>query len=237
MTTDKARKRAVRSRMTKTGERYAAARRHVVATSPTPSRAEPEPPSRAGDPGINEESIRRKTGRGWDDWLKVLDAWGAAERPHREIARHLVDAHGVPGWWAQWVTVGYERARGLRARHQTSRGFEVSVSKTLPVTPDVVWPWIAEERGRDAWLEGGRLAVRSGRPGRWLRFTLDGHDGDIRIQLDAKGEDRSIVTVTHSKLPGADAVGETRLAWRARLDGLLQAVAGEGRAARRRRAS
>ena len=30
MTTDKARKRAIRSRMTKTGERNAAARRHVV---------------------------------------------------------------------------------------------------------------------------------------------------------------------------------------------------------------
>ena len=30
MTTDKARKRAVRSRMQKTGERYAAARRHVL---------------------------------------------------------------------------------------------------------------------------------------------------------------------------------------------------------------
>ena len=163
MTTDKARKRAVRSRMTKTGERYAAARRHVVATSPTPTPDEPAPLSRAADPGINEESIRRKTGRGWDDWLKVLDDWGATERPHREIARHLVDAHGVPGWWAQWVTVGYERARGLRARHQTARGFEVSVSKTLPATPDVVWPWLAEEpAAQPGWSQVAWRCARSG---------------------------------------------------------------------------
>jgi hypothetical protein len=223
MTTDKARKRAVRSRMAKTGERYAAARRHVVADTPAPEAAEPAPPPTA-DPGVNEASIRRKTGRGWEEWLKILDEWGAPERPHREIARHLVDEHGVPGWWAQWVTVGYERARGLRARHQTARGFEVSVSKTLPVTPDVVWPWIAEERGRDAWLEAGRVAVRSQRPERWLRCAIGGEDGDIRIQLDAKGDDRSVVTVTHSKLAGAEAVAETRIAWRARLGDLLRAV-------------
>lgn len=52
MTTDKARQRAVRSRMQKTGERYAAARRHVVRDAATP----PLPP-RAAEPAVSEAAI------------------------------------------------------------------------------------------------------------------------------------------------------------------------------------
>ena len=50
MTTDKARKRAVRTRMAKTGERYAAARRHV-AVDETPATGRPlHRPSRPASP-------------------------------------------------------------------------------------------------------------------------------------------------------------------------------------------
>jgi hypothetical protein len=147
MTTDKARKRAIRSRMTKTGERYAAARRHVVDDARTTS-ARPLPP-RVTDPGVSEEAIRKATGRGWDEWLRDLDAWDAAERSHTEIARHVSETYSISGWWAQSVTVGYERARGMRAVHQTSRGFEVSVSKTLALPPADVWPWVVNASQRD----------------------------------------------------------------------------------------
>ena len=76
MTTDKARKRAVRSRMTKTGERYAAARRHVVNEA---SLAPVAPPTTAvappADPGWSDETIVKGTGRDWAHWLDLLDAW------------------------------------------------------------------------------------------------------------------------------------------------------------------
>ena len=59
---------------------------------------------RGGDP--------KGTGKGWDDWFRVLDGWDATSRSHTEIARYVNGEHGVDGWWAQSVTVGYERARG-----------------------------------------------------------------------------------------------------------------------------
>jgi hypothetical protein len=36
------------------------------------------------------------TRRDRDQWFALLDEWGAAERPHPEIARWLAEAHGVP---------------------------------------------------------------------------------------------------------------------------------------------
>jgi len=222
MTTDKARKRAVRSRMDKTGERYAAARRHVVAETAT---ATPRPlPPRVADPGVSDEALRKGTGRDWDDWLRDLDGWGAAARKHPEIARHVAEAYGVSGWWAQSITVGYERARGMRAVHETSRGFEVSVSRTIHATPDVVWPWLAEESRRDRWIESGMVRLAASRAGRWVRFSVVDDRSSVRIVLDSKGLDRSVVTVTHGRLADADDVAKQRAAWRPRLDALRQGV-------------
>ena len=95
MTTDKARKRAVRSRMQKTGERYAAARRHVVRDDSPP----PLPP-RVAEPPVSETAIVRGTGKGWDDWFRILDAWDGTTHTHTEIARYVNGEHGVDGWWS-----------------------------------------------------------------------------------------------------------------------------------------
>jgi len=223
MTTDKARKRAVHSRMEKTGERYAAARRHVVG-DPAPV---PLPP-RVADPGVSDDAVRKATDRDWDEWLRILDDWGAASRPHAEIARHVAETYGISGWWAQSVTVGFERARGLRAVHQTSRGFEVSVSRTLRATPGDVWPWLADEAGRDRWIDHGLLKLEATRPGRWTRFSVVGDDTAVRLHLDPKGDDRCVVTVVHTRLAGAPDVAAQRTAWRPRLDALRRAIGGGG---------
>jgi hypothetical protein len=103
--------------------------------SPRVAKAAPKvgPGATASVPGFkppySDEVIRANTGRAWDEWFAVLDAWGAVERPHPEIARWVNQEHGVPGWWAQGVTVAYEQARGLRAPGQRRGGqFEVDAS-------------------------------------------------------------------------------------------------------------
>src|SRR5688500_4895507 len=121
MTTQQSFKRRIRSRMEKTGESYTAARAQLV----------PETV-----PGYEvryaDEKVREKTGRGWRDWFDLLDEWGAAEREHPEIAAWLGAEHGVPGWWAQGITVEYEKARGLRPIGGDRDGsYNVSVSRTV----------------------------------------------------------------------------------------------------------
>jgi hypothetical protein len=41
------------------------------------------------------DGLRRATGRDRDGWFAVLDAWGAAGRPYREIDDWLVIEHGL----------------------------------------------------------------------------------------------------------------------------------------------
>lgn len=220
MTTDKARKRAVRTRMEKTGERYAAARRHVV--TPDLPAEPPALPPRVAEPGMTDDAIARGTGRGWDEWLRLLDDWGAMSQPHTRIATYVRDDLGINGWWAQSVAVGYERARGLRAVHQTSRGFEVSVSKTLAADPADVWAAFMKPARRDRWLEPGLLRARpdGGSVGRSARFEVPADGTRVNVRIEQKGEDRATVTVTHERLADTSDVAAHRAAWKGRLERL-----------------
>jgi hypothetical protein len=207
VTENKALKRDVRRRMAKTGERYTAARRNVV-----------KPPRpRVANPGMSDEAILRGTGKTWDEWLAILDAWGADRRSHPEIARHLSQELGVGGWWAQSVTVGYERARGMRGVNERPDGFSATVSKTFPVPVERLHRMVVDARQRRRWLEPETLRVRTSKPPRSARF--DWGDGEPRVNawfLD-KGAAKSSVHLQIERLADADAVAQARTFWKERL--------------------
>jgi uncharacterized protein YndB with AHSA1/START domain len=216
MTEDKARKRSIRKRMAKTGERYTAARIHEL---------EPREELRAEDLPQPDASLRQKTGKGWREWFRLLDAWGAKERKHGEIASHLMDVHGVPGWWAQAITVGYERSRGLRAKHQTLGGFfQVSVSRTFPIGVGKLFTAFTEASQRNKWLERGMLKVRKTQKNKTARFEFRDDTSRVVAWFDAKDRNKTTVTVQHEKLPDAAAVEEMRAFWKERLARLADAI-------------
>jgi uncharacterized protein YndB with AHSA1/START domain len=209
MTRDKAQKRATRARMAKTGESYSAARRHVV---------KPREELRAEDLPQTDANVRQNTGKGWREWFRILDAWGAKERNRTDIARYLMEQRGVPGWWAQAITVGYERSRGMRVKYQTTAGFfQVSVSKTFPVGVGKLFKAFAEARQRNKWLERRTLRVRTTLKDRSVRF--DFRDGTSRVvaYFDPKNRSKTTVTVQHERLPDTRAVEEMRGMWKEHL--------------------
>lgn len=220
-------KRKVRARMQRTGESYTAARRQLIAAGDRPA-AEPA----KLEPLVSEEAVRKATGRGWEEWFELLDRWGAAARPHREIARWLGAEHGVGGWWAQSVTVMYERARGLRAPGQRPDGWEVSASKTVAVPVGRLYEAFGDEALRERWLPGAELRLRTATAPRSARY--DWEDGSTRVVVgfEAKGDSKSVVTVVHQKLPDADSAEEMKAYWRERVVVLKGTLEGEDEATR-----
>lgn len=78
-------KKIVRARMEKTGEAYTTARLHVV------SKKIP-PPNYAGIAGVSDAALLKNTGRDWAEWVPLLDAINAHEKPHREYEHIAVCA-------------------------------------------------------------------------------------------------------------------------------------------------
>jgi Domain of unknown function (DUF4287) len=216
MTRQKAQKRATRARMAKTGESYTAARRHVV---------KPKEQPRAEDLPQTDANLREHTGKGWRQWFRILDAWGAKRQKHKDIASYLMEEHGVPGWWAQAITLGYERSRGMRARYQTLTGsFQVSVSKTFPFSVGKLYGAFAGEPRRNRWLERGMLKVRKTLKNRSIRFDLADGTSRVVAYFDPKDRSKTTVTVMHERLHSAEAVEEMRAFWKDRLRRLAETV-------------
>ena len=96
MTENKSLKRRVRQRMSKTGERYTAARRQVLARAEPANAVAPSSAKRPpADGGPSDELYLERTGRPWEQWVEMLDAWGAQDRPHPDIVRWLMSEHSV----------------------------------------------------------------------------------------------------------------------------------------------
>ena len=214
MTTHKTLKRRVRARMDKTGERYTAARRNVAAEAPPPTAK----PVAAAAPPVSDKAVRKATGRGWDEWFAILDTAGAVAWKHPDIARRLAAEHGISGWWAQGVTVGFERARGLRAQHERPSGFSVSVTKTVNVPVEQLHNAFANARARKAWLDHA-VRISSGTPPRTINFSW-GDGSRVAVRFESRGPTKSQVAIRQDLLSDAAAVEELRAYWRSRLAAL-----------------
>jgi hypothetical protein len=216
---DKDRKRIIRSRMKKTGESYTAARAQILSRSrPAPPAASPV--DHAQRAGMSDEKILAKTGRTWRDWTRALDADGAGAMTHRDIAVLVRSKHGVGDWWAQAVTVGYERIKGLRERGQRRSGeYEATKSRTFGVPVSELFAAWANDASRRKWMGGVNAALRTATPSRSMRLKWP--DGTvIVVNFTAKGRDKSVVALAHTKLPDKAAAEEARAYWSGRLDAL-----------------
>ena len=204
-------KRLIRSRMKKTGEAYTAARLQLV-------RKNEPAPDYAALAGMSDASVVKATGRTWAQWVSVLDRAGAAEKPHREIAAH-VSSLGMPSWWSQMVTVGYERIRGLRDRGQRrGGGYAATRSRTFPVPVEELFAAFSNARKRRRWLPV-KITVRSATPHKYMRLRWD--DGaPVQVGFTSKGRAKSAVAVQHEKLPDRSSADAMKKTWSGHFDRL-----------------
>lgn len=174
--------------------------------------------------GIGSAAVERATGKSWDWWLAILDKAGAREMSHPEIARLLADRHGLPPWWSQMVTVGYEQARGMRTKHERADGFSVSGTRTISVPVEALFVAWNDPAARARWLPGADLEVRKATPNKSMRMTWEPAKGkgasDVLATFHSMGPGKSRVAVEHGKLGSASRAAGWKKFWAGRLDGL-----------------
>jgi hypothetical protein len=248
MTRARALKTAIRTRASKTGERYTTARRHVLKAlkgrggdperlpSPKPAAvplklAATPAPAASAKGSVSDAKSREKTGHGLDHWFGVLDRFGAVEKGHTAAARHLYESHGVDGWYAQGITVAYERARGVRTLNQRCDGdYEVSASKVIGAEATRVVAALSQRRQRARWaaaaapaLVGALAAALDApsskgfivRPDGQARYRYKWDATTVQLWVTPKPGGKSTLVVQHMKLASADVVETRRSEWRA----------------------
>ncbi len=220
VTANKSLKRRVRERMSKTGERYTAARHQVLA------RAESPPPAEAS---ADPEPMHGPTDRSLSEWVRMLDEWGARERTHPEIVEWLTSEHDVPPWWRQDITVRYEKHIGRRVLGQRGSTFSATGTKVISVPPAVARSAWTEADFRRGWLPEVELRQRPNRVQIAARFDVNDGEGRVLVSFDARGDDRTQVAVEHEKLPTQQAAKRWTAFWRQRLVVLKELLEAQSR--------
>ena len=237
MTRARALKHVIRARAAKTGERYTTARRHVlkdfeiskpaIALLPKPA---PKLPAVSTKAGMSDATSLKKTGHHLEHWFNVLDRFGAVEKGHTAAATHLSEAHQVDGWYAQGITVAYERARGKRVLNQRCDGaFEVSVSKVIAAKTAALVRAFTDSKNRKEWgidadaglvkaLEAGLKDPKSKgfitRPDGQSRFRFKWDGTTVQFNLYPKGSGKTSIVAQQMKLRDADDVERYRGLWK-----------------------
>ena len=228
MPTNKDFKRLVRGRMQKTGEAYTTARAHLLKQKPAAVVAPvpvPTPADYAKLAGRSDAILKAKTGCTWERWVKALDRAKAHTWPHRDIAEYVHTKYKVPGWWAQTVTVGYERIKGLRAIGQRRDGsFEASKSKTFAVPLARLYGAFADARTRARWLPGVDLTIRTATREKSMRITWPDRTS-VDVGFARRGPAKSQVQLQHGKLPNPVAATRVKQYWTERLGALEDVLA------------
>ena len=239
MPTNKDLKRRVRARMKKTGEAYTAARAQIIKKPKTSTPAVPATPAKAAHSqakaqdyaelaGMSDTVMKEKTGCTWDKWVFVLDHYGAAKMPHREIASLISTKYKVSGWYSQMVAVGYERIKGLRARGQRRDGtYEASKSRTYNVPVTTLFEAWSDPGTRRRWLNESGLKVRTSNAPKTMR--LGWPDGSIVVVgFTPKGKSKSQVAIAHTKLRDPESAKRLKALWAERFDALGEVLTGVG---------
>lgn len=149
----------------------------------------------------------------------MLDKMGATRLPHKEIVQKLQRIHRLADWWGQMVTVGYEQARGLRAKHQKPDGFEIRVAKTIAAPVERAFAAWRESTLREQWLPRTPLTVRKATPHKSIRI-LWGDGTLLSVNFWSKGSLKCQVVPQHAMLPTAEAAEKMKTYWTNRLEEL-----------------
>ena len=207
MTRNETFKRRVRARMAKTGEKYGAARRVLI------DQAAPRGPRAwVSEPQHPDALVRENTGRGWEEWRDLIDAWPGHSDGHTAVASWLQDEHGIDGWWAQAVTVGWERISGHRLPGQMADGtFTANASATITVDTAALRELLLDADARPDLFPGMETTLRSRPASKNVRLGMP--EGVAMLWTDPKDNGRVAVGVQHAKLPSPESLQHWKDFW------------------------
>lgn len=214
MTHNESFQRRVRERMVEFGEKHSA-----VGPVPSAHTSDHDGRARVSPPEHPDEVIVANTGRGWEQWRELIDAWPGHDDGHTAVAAWLQREHAVDGWWAQAVTVGWERISGRRLPSQMADGtFTANKSATITTDHHALRQMLLDDAGRADLFPGHDPELRSRPTSKHVRVGLV--QGVAEISLTPKDNGRVTVVVAHAKLESPEQVEHWKGFWRAWLEAL-----------------
>jgi hypothetical protein len=159
--------------------------------------------------------VQRATARVGTEWFALLDAWDGTTHNHTEIARHVCETYGIDGWWAQSVTVGYERARGMRALHERPDAFPYECQQDLSRPVERLFAaFVEHDRARSAGSKASRAAPSHPASRPVGAFRRSAGETRLAITFCRQRTEKAALSSSRSALAGAEDVARWKALWK-----------------------
>jgi hypothetical protein len=191
----------------------------------------------------SDQAVFKATGKTKKEWYDLINAHMHGDSSHKEIAAYVYNTFDISFWWAQEITVMWEKVSGRRVVGQTKgSGFQVGVNKTFPLALSVLWdklvsgPGVAYILGEDfgkthgqqlqadsAGITGGGITyqVTTFVPYSHLRMRWQFPGWDrysiLQVRVTKKSEEKTILTFHQEKLQDAAAREKMKEYWKTRI--------------------
>ena len=172
----------------------------------------------------SDKGIQAKTGKNYSDWFAILDAAGARKMTHQEIVAFLHSHYRLGKWWEQKLTIVYEHERGLRKKHETATGYQISISRTLPFPASKLFKMWRDQKVRSQWLVKDDLTIRTATANKMLRGSWENGKTRVEVGFYPKGQSKCQVVVQHTKLGGSAEASRMKKYWSQALEHLKNAL-------------
>lgn len=176
--------------------------------------------------------VERATGRPWSEWLQFMEAIGAKDLDHHQIALRVFDELDGTieqvGWWTQAVTVAYEQDTGRRLPGQRPDGsFQTSVSRATRLgMAELMDAWVAFAADDDA-VQG--VVVGSPRVSgtdRRITWRTKANDGSaVVVTSEPKKNGTTSLVATQIGVPTLEANDAARERWAAIVERFIGGLA------------
>jgi|SRR6185312_11518764 len=195
---------------------------------------------------VSTQSVRKCTGKNWDQWVQILEESGARHWSHRDIVAFLKKKYRLSLWWQQGVAMGYEIHLGKKIEGRNAKGeYSTVASRTFAMDTKALWKFLESEKGLAIWLKpyakfqfkpksvfenefGAYGEVRTMKLYRRVRMTWQETEwmkpSIIQINFVPRPKNKCILVFQQEALANGRLRLQMKEHWRQVLDALLAAI-------------
>lgn len=173
---------------------------------------------------ITSESVKKHSGKNWDQWIALLDKAGGVALKYRGLVQ-VLQKYDLTLWWVSIIATNYQIHKGVRVQGQNEKGqWLTNASKTMPISQKKMWNFMKSQEGLAVWLKpmgkfdlvkGANFEVEGGVYGelrtfkapermrfKWQDIEWDKHSF-LHFYIAPRPKDQCVLIFTHENLPSA----------------------------------
>ena len=162
---------------------------------------------------IRDATVRDRTGKGWSEWLTILDGIGAAEMSQKGIVDYLGAHYEVRRWWRMTLARTYLIEHGRQPKHRRPDGYTIVRTTTVTVPVADLWKAWTDEATRRKWLADPAFTIRRATENKSLRITWVDGKTHVDAMFGSRKNNRSQIIVQHRKLEKESDTEQMKSYW------------------------